>query len=84
MNMIFNPADNQGWGIEILARPSKVCMCFGSQSFVFEKWLSTFRGKDDVQIDLGECLRNGDSPLVCKTLLGFGVVVDLFPRVALR
>ena len=82
--MIFNAADNQRWGIKIFARPCQVCMCFGSQGFIFQKGLSIFRGKDDVQIDLGEGLRNGESPLVCETPLGFGVVVDLFPRVALR
>jgi hypothetical protein len=78
MNMVFNPANRERRGIQVIADPSQIGVEILSEGFVLKKRSAMFRREDDVQIDLDQGLGHGEAPV--QPLRGRNLM-DSLPRV---
>jgi hypothetical protein len=59
VDMIFDAADPDRWGIEVAACSDQVSVSPLAQLAVLEERISVFGREDDVDVELGEGLRHG-------------------------
>jgi hypothetical protein len=60
VHMVFDPTDNQGGTIQIVARLCQIGMCVAHHLLVLEKTLPMLGGIDNMEVNLSKRLRRGN------------------------